>query len=240
MESQLEKLQFARRHLLSALGVGVAALVTRTAHAQQVYPNLTPAQLGYAPGNPPGVDSPLGVGIDCVEGETPACLAQEAQLDQLELSLGDPQYAGGYQCFLKGTKIITATGERPVEDLVSGDLVLTKTKGPRPVKDIVSFGLTKPWPRAANPVCVRRSALAAGIPNADLYLSRAHAILIDDVLVTAESLINDRTIYYARNLDVDELRYFHVKLNSHEVIYAAMAPCESFVDTHVEFAGGAA
>ena len=99
MESQLEKLQFARRHLLSALGVGVAALVTRTAHAQQVYPNLTPAQLGYAPGNPPGVDLPLGVGIDCVEGETPACLAQEAQLDQLELSLGRSAICGGLSMF---------------------------------------------------------------------------------------------------------------------------------------------
>jgi hypothetical protein len=96
-------MRLARRQVLQAIGAGAAMLGAAGSARSQPYPNLTPAQLGYAPDNPPGVDSPLGVPIDCVEGNTPACLAQEKQLDQLEYDLGYPQYAGGVHCFLEGT-----------------------------------------------------------------------------------------------------------------------------------------
>jgi hypothetical protein len=44
----------------------------------------------------------------------------------------------------------------------------------------------------------------------------------------AAGLVNDRTITYADDLDdLTELKYFHVKLESHEAIYAAGALCES-------------
>jgi Hint domain len=55
-------------------------------------------------------------------------------------------------------------------------------------------------------------------PN--LYISEAHGLLIDGLLVAAGNLVNDTTItrYDARELD--ELEFFHIKLERHDVIYA--------------------
>ena len=60
------------------------------------------------------------------------------------------------QCFLKGTKIITKAGERPIEELAPGDLVLTRNKGFQPVEDIIRLEMAGP------PVRVACSALADG------------------------------------------------------------------------------
>ena len=53
-------------------------------------------------------------------------------------------------CFLKGTKIETADGERKIEDLRVGDLLPTKFGGLRPVQWIGRYPLkksdpSKPW-----------------------------------------------------------------------------------------------
>jgi len=68
------------------------------------------------------------------------------------------------------------------------------------------------------------------VPHADLFVTRAHALLIDDVLVPVCNLINGTTIalYDARILD--ELEFFHIKLELHDVIYAEGAPCETLLD----------
>jgi hypothetical protein len=55
-------------------------------------------------------------------------------------------------------------------------------------------------------------------------------LLIDGVLVEAGNLINGTTItrYDARELD--ELEFFHIKLELHDVIFAEGAPCETLVN----------
>jgi hypothetical protein len=102
-------------------------------------------------------------------------------------------------CFLKGTKIQTAEGERKVEDLAIGDLLPTMFGGLRPVQWIGRYPIrrsdpTKPWVKDALPVRIARSALAPNVPHADLYVTRGHSLLIDGVLVPAEVLINGTTI----------------------------------------------
>jgi len=68
------------------------------------------------------------------------------------------------------------------------------------------------------------------VPHADLFVTRTHALLIDDVLVPVCNLIDGTTItlYDARALD--ELEFFHIKLNFHDVIYAEGAPCETLLN----------
>jgi Hint domain len=51
------------------------------------------------------------------------------------------------------------------------------------------------------------------------------------VLVRAGSLVNGTTIALADADDVTEIEYYHVKLQTHDVIYAEGAPCETFADT---------
>ena len=135
-------------------------------------------------------------------------------------------------CFLKGTKIRTAEGERKIEDLAIGDLLPTMFGGLRPIQWIGRYPFkkrdpSKPWVKDALPVRITRSALAPNVPHADLYVTAFHSILIDGVLVPAEMLINGTTITRYDACETDELEYFHVKLESHDVIYAEGAPAET-------------
>jgi hypothetical protein len=84
-------------------------------------------------------------------------------------------------------------------------------------------------------VRVCRSALGPETPQADLFLTQAHALYIDGALVRAGSLINGRTIMLHTADQLDELEFFHVKLDAHDVIYAEGAACETLlaVDEHL-------
>jgi Hint domain len=142
---------------------------------------------------------------------------------------------GHAQCFLKGTNIRTAEGDRKVEDLSSGDLLPTVFEGICPIQWIGRYSLkksdpTRAWVKKVLPVRVARSALGLDVPNADLYVTKEHALLIDDVLVTAGSLINGTTITVYDPRELDELEFFHIKLERHNAIYAEGAPCETMIN----------
>jgi len=138
------------------------------------------------------------------------------------------------KCFLKGTRIQTADGERKVEDLSIGDMLPTVFGGARPVRWIGRYPIkktepAKPWPKEAQPVRIARSALALGVPHAPLYVTAGHALLIDGLLVQAGMLVNGTTITRYAALKYDELEFFHIKLESHDVIYAEGAPVDTLL-----------
>jgi Hint domain len=137
-------------------------------------------------------------------------------------------------CFLKGTTIRTTLGDSKIEDLAAGDLLPTVLGGKRPIEWIGRYlykksDPSKAWVRDALPVRIARSALAPDVPHADLYVTKGHALLIDGVLVTAGSLINGTTITFHEAREFDEMEFFHIKLERHDVIYAEGAPCETLV-----------
>jgi hypothetical protein len=141
----------------------------------------------------------------------------------------------GAQCFLKGTNIRTAEGDRRVEDLSLGDLLPTVFGGMCPIQWIGRYLLkksdpTKAWVKKVLPVRVARSALGLDAPGADLYVTREHELLIDGVLVTAGSLINGTTITVYDPRELDELEFFHIKLERHNAIYAEGAPCGTMIN----------
>ena len=53
-------------------------------------------------------------------------------------------------------------------------------------------------------------------------------MFLDGLLVAARYLVNGATIVQAR--DMDRVDYFHLELDSHDVILAEGAPSESFLD----------
>jgi hypothetical protein len=137
-------------------------------------------------------------------------------------------------CFLRGTKIRTALGERSVEDLAVGDMLPTVFGGTRPIQWVARYRRTrsdtsKPWLKHVQPICIKSSALAAGVPHADLYVTPGHAMFIDGVLIPAGSLINGTTIAPYAAEEYDELEFFQIKLETHDVIYAEGAPCETLL-----------
>jgi len=136
-------------------------------------------------------------------------------------------------CFLAGTMIMCPGGERAVETLAVGDLVLTADGRAVPVKWIGRQTVVTLFgpPEGRRPVCVAADALADGVPSRDLRLTADHALLIDDVLVHAGALVNGWTI---RRIPLEEVggcfMVFHIETENHEVIVAEGTPAETFID----------
>ena len=102
-----------------------------------------------------------------------------------------------FHCFLKGTTIRTADGDRKIEDLAVGDLLPTVFGGTCPIQWIGRYRFkrsdpTRTWVRDILPIRVARSALGPDVPHADLYVTQTHALLVDGLLVAADNLIMAR------------------------------------------------
>lgn len=142
--------------------------------------------------------------------------------------------AAGGNCFLRGTRISTANGERRIEDLVAGDVLPTMFGGMREIQWIGKFSrtrsdATKPWTKSARPVRIASSALAPNVPHTDLYVTQGHAVLIDGLLIPAGNLVNGTTISLDAADEHETLEFFHIKLATHDVIFAEGAPCETLL-----------
>ncbi|MEP9360951.1 Hint domain-containing protein [Sphingomonas sp. KR3-1] len=133
-------------------------------------------------------------------------------------------------CFAEGTPLLTPTGDRLVEDLVEGDAILTATGEERAIKWI-GWTATRParhaHPDEVYPVRVKAHAFAPNVPERDVRLSPGHAVHVDGVLVPAGRLINGATIVQEA---VESIRYFHIELDTHDLLIAAGLPCESYLD----------
>lgn len=133
-------------------------------------------------------------------------------------------------CFAEGTMIATVNGQCCIETLEAGDLVVTASGARRPVKWIGTM-LVRPSRRAnpsdAQPVRIRAGAFGEGLPKRDLRLSPGHAVYVDGVLVPAGLLVNGATIVQE---EVEQIRYFHIELDSHDVLLAEGLPCEAYLD----------
>jgi len=147
---------------------------------------------------------------------------------------GNSQGGGGHHCMLRGTRILTCRGPERVEDLSIGEHVVT-TRGEKPIKwigrQLFSQGPSERWPDSVHPIRVSRSAIADNVPDADLYLSPMHALLIDDVLIEVKDLVNGISISRVVPKGMSDIEYFHIELETHEVILAEGAPVETLLVT---------
>jgi Hint domain len=137
----------------------------------------------------------------------------------------------GCSCFLSGTRIKTPEGETNIEELRIGDNVLTALGEAKSIKFIgrrnVSRERTGPW-NGDGPVKISRFAIDGKAPHADLYVSPAHAIYIDGILIRASDLANGVTIVADAQPDALSLTYFHIELDTHEAILAEGLAVESY------------
>ena len=88
---------------------------------------------------------------------------------------------------------------------------------------------SKPWVKDILPVRIARSALAPNVPNTDLFVTSGHTLFLDGLLVPVGCLINGATITRDHAREYDELEFFHIKLENHDVIYAEGAPVETLL-----------
>jgi hypothetical protein len=135
-------------------------------------------------------------------------------------------------CFAAGTRIASPGGDRAVEHLRAGDLVLTRSGAARPVRWIGCRRLDlgrHAAPETAQPIRVRAGAIAGGTPCRDLLLSPDHAILLDGVLIPVRLLVNRASI--VPETGCWSVTYYHVELDSHDILLAENLAVESYLDT---------
>lgn len=135
-------------------------------------------------------------------------------------------------CFTPGARLLTAHGERAIESLRVGDMVITRDHGPQPIRWIGSRTLAgvdrfAPISIAAHVLDGATRPLLVS-PQHRLLFSGYKAELLfgcDEVLVAAKHLIDGRAVVAREQAAVT---YIHMMLDQHEVIYADGAATESF------------
>jgi hypothetical protein len=138
-------------------------------------------------------------------------------------------------CYAAGTHILTATGERVIESLLQGDIVLTHSDGEQQARPVKWVGQRRidltahPRPETVAPIRIERDAFADGIPHRDLLVSPDHAIFVNGMLICARQLVNGTTIRQDR--DKRAVHYYHVELGEHSILLAEGLPAESYIDT---------
>lgn len=135
-------------------------------------------------------------------------------------------------CFVAGTRIETADGPRPVEDIRVGDMIPTRDHGLQPVRWAGQRRVQATGSHA--PVEISPGALG---PHGRIALSPQHRVFLsgwraelccgtDEMLVKACHLVNDQTIRRLRS--GGWVRYVHLLFDRHEIISAEGLESESF------------
>lgn len=133
-------------------------------------------------------------------------------------------------CFAKGTLIETQEGPTRIEDLDTGDLVLTQSGDYQPLIWIGQTTVAASGKLA--PIVITKGALGN---TRDLVVSPQHGIVIKDwraqllfgeeqVIARAVDLVNGETIYRRPG---GMVTYFHVLFERHQIIYSEGIPTES-------------
>ena len=142
-------------------------------------------------------------------------------------------------CFCEGTLIETKDGPKAVEQLTCKDKVATLHGHFMSIKAVCNRSiacselLDNPNLR---PVVVSQGALGRGLPKRNLRVSKQHRFLVsspicrrmfgtDATLVSAIQLTQLPGIFI--DTKTNDLRYFHILLQNHEIIFAEGAPTES-------------
>lgn len=177
-------------------------------------------------------------------GATPIILAHPAtnaiQIDANGVVTNGPASPGeGPVCFVKGTLIACANGERFIEDLRVGDLVVTADRGLQPIRWIGDRHI-KNYELNANPklypVKLKKDSIREGLPKKDLSVSPHHRMLVQSAI--CERMLGNREVFieakhlapwmgFEKNKKVEEVHYYHLLFDHHEVVYAEGTPCES-------------
>lgn len=160
-----------------------------------------------------------------------AGIGRDATVDNVSLDVA---------CFVSGTQIHTENGDFPVEDLKVGDQVLTADGSYQTIRWIghsqVPIG-AHPSNENLRPIRIQAGALGSSLPVRDLLVSPQHRMLVrskiaqrmfdtPEVLVAAKKLLPLSGVCVDR--DVENVSYFHIAFDKHEVIFAENCPTESF------------
>ena len=141
--------------------------------------------------------------------------------------------------FVAGTKVMTLRGEVAIEQVHTGDRVLTLSGNGSTLKPVAAVrslvvDLDKhPHPEQASPIRIAESAVEPGMPIRALRVSPGLALSLDDgaarVLVPAFHLLNGATI--TREPGAGRIEYWQVVLAEHDILMADGMAAEAGIET---------
>ncbi|WP_341236073.1 Hint domain-containing protein [uncultured Sulfitobacter sp.] len=137
-----------------------------------------------------------------------------------------------FVCFASGTMIATLEGERAVEDLEPGDMIMTQDNGPQPLMwrgaRRLRFAVGAHHPQ--QPIEFKPDTLGRGRPTRRLVVSPQHRMLMhsgrDEVLAPALGFVAAAGVRKMRG--ARSVTYHTLLLPNHEIITANGALVESF------------
>jgi hypothetical protein len=125
--------------------------------------------------------------------------------------------------------ILTEGGEKPIESLVEGELILTRFGGLRPLKWLGHSLLhASTLAEGKMPVCISAGAMGDGVPARDLWVTADHSMMIGDRLVAAELLVNGVSITQPHQDGMIEI--YHLDFGVHDCVLAEGVWADSFAD----------
>ena len=140
-------------------------------------------------------------------------------------------YNGPAPCFMQGTMIATPEGAIAVERIVPGTELLLANGQTRMVRwvghSVVATRFADPLVHL--PIRIKAGAIGENMPVRDLLVSPEHAVFIDGVLVQAGALVNGLSVIREETVP-ERFTYYHIELDSHELLLAEGMAAESFVD----------
>ena len=142
-------------------------------------------------------------------------------------------------CFTPGTVIATPRGERPVEDLMVGDKIVTRDNGIQEIRWVGAKALSYGELAASEhlrPILITRGSLGKDLPERDMMVSPNHRVLVanertalyfeeHEVLVAAKHLVDNHRIRDVQSLGTT---YIHFMFDRHEVVLGNGCWTESF------------
>jgi hypothetical protein len=155
-------------------------------------------------------------------------------------------------CLAPGTLIRTPSGNRPVEELQIGDLVLTPD-GPQPLKflGISTRHVNILKASGRMPIRIQAGVFGDNLPSADIYCTPSHAFALGDCLVETQALINGQSIYQLEQLseydqrhqceqgsslpehkEVYSFTYYSLEFEQHALVWANDLLTESYLPTY--------
>lgn len=141
------------------------------------------------------------------------------------------QYAGATPCYLAGTLIRTGSGEKAVEEIGVGDMIVVLENNRQTLRPVIWTGSRRIHVTEGqnHPVVIRQHAFGPNVPDRELRVTEEHCFFFRDRFIPVRMLVNGSSIFHDTALESYDI--FHIELAQHAVIYANNTLSESFLNT---------
>ncbi|MFC7705276.1 Hint domain-containing protein [Plastorhodobacter daqingensis] len=143
-------------------------------------------------------------------------------------------------CFVRGTRLLTPEGYRPVEQLAAGDVLVDRDGREVTILWVGrdTYALNAASREGLFPVEIAANAFGPGLPARAVRVSQQHRIMVkgpelalhfslEEALAPAKALVNGTTVRLVR--DVEVVDYYHVLCEEHAVLMAEGLETESML-----------